>query len=96
MTTLEKKPINVKVNSELKTEAEKLFNELGLTMTSAITVFLQQSVSNQAIPFQIKKPNAETLKAIKDIEDGNLEGGFSSVKDLLENLNAWYLLHIKI
>ncbi|WP_307781487.1 hypothetical protein [Carnobacterium maltaromaticum] len=31
MTTLEKKPINVKVNSELKTEAEKLFNELGLT-----------------------------------------------------------------
>ena len=96
MTTLEKKPINVKVNSELKTEAEKLFNELGLTMTSAITVFLQQSVSNQAIPFQIKKPNAETLKAIKDIEGGNLEGGFSSVKDLLEDLNAWYLLHIKI
>lgn len=88
MTALEKKPINVKVNSELKTEAEKLFNELGLTMTSAITVFLQQSVSNQTIPFQIKKPNAETLKAIKDIEDVNLEGGFSSVKDLLEDLNA--------
>lgn len=88
MTTLEKKTINVKVNSELKTEAEKLFNELGLTMTSAITVFLQQSVSNQAIPFQIKKPNTETLKAITDIEEGNLEGGFSSVKDLLEDLNA--------
>ncbi|MCB5955520.1 type II toxin-antitoxin system RelB/DinJ family antitoxin [Enterococcus sp. CWB-B31] len=88
MSTTKKKPIHISVDKDLKEQAEMLFNDLGLNMTSAITVFLKQAVKEQAIPFEIRKINSETLQAIKDVEDGNLQGGFSSVKELMEDLNA--------
>lgn len=88
MSTTKKKPIHISVDEDLKEQAETLFNDLGLNMTSAINVFLKQAVKEQAIPFEIRKVNSETLQAIKDVESGNLQGGFSSVKKLMEDLNA--------
>lgn len=38
-------------------------------------------------PFEVNKMNQETLRAIEDIESGNLDGGFSSVKELIKDLN---------
>ena len=49
--------INIRVNETLKTEADILFKELGMNLSSAITLFLAQSVRNQAIPFEITKGN---------------------------------------
>lgn len=88
MSTTKKKPIHISVDEDLKKQAEVLFNDLGLNMTSAINVFLKQAVKEQAIPFEIRKVNSETLQAIKDVENGNLQGGFSSVEELMEDLNA--------
>ena len=79
---------NESVDEDLKEQAELLFNDLGLNMTSAINVFLRQAVNEQAIPFEIRKINSETLQALKDVENGNLRGSFSSVKELMEDLNA--------
>ena len=62
----------VSTNEDLKEQAELLFNDLGLNMTSAINVFLRQAVNEQAIPFEIRKINSETLQALKDVENGNL------------------------
>ena len=81
MATTKKKPIHVNVDENLKEEAEQLFDDLGLNMTSAITIFLKQSINEQAIPFMVNKGN-------KDIKEGNVHGGFSSVEDLMEDLNA--------
>ncbi|EJV00463.1 addiction module antitoxin, RelB/DinJ family, partial [Enterococcus faecalis ERV81] len=50
MATTKKKPIHVNVDENLKEEAEQLFDDLGLNMTSAITIFLKQSINEQAIP----------------------------------------------
>jgi len=47
--------INIRVNEALKTEADILFKELGMNLSSAINLFLTQSVRNQAIPFEITK-----------------------------------------
>lgn len=86
MATTKKKPIHVNVDENLKEEAEQLFDDLGLNMTSAITIFLKQSINEQAIPFMINKGNKETLQALKDIKEGKVHGGFSSVEDLMEDL----------
>ncbi|EGP4917839.1 type II toxin-antitoxin system RelB/DinJ family antitoxin [Enterococcus faecium] len=88
METMKKKPIHVSVDENLKHDAEQLFDELGLNMTTAITVFLKQSVTKQALPFKIEKGNPITLQAIKDVKDGNVYGGFSSIDDLMEDLDA--------
>lgn len=82
-------PIHISVDKDLKDDANKLFNDLGMGMSTAITLFLKQSVRDQAIPFKIKKnePNAQTIKAIEDIEKGHYEGPFDNMKDLMKALN---------
>jgi DNA-damage-inducible protein J len=47
--------INVRVDTQLKKDAEELFSDLGLTMSSAITLFLRSAVNNDGIPFEIKR-----------------------------------------
>lgn len=62
--------INVRVDSELKKSAESLFGDLGLTMSSAITMFLRSAISHDGIPFEVKRmsPNAETVAALAEYE----------------------------
>lgn len=44
---------NIKIDPELKQQAQKLFSELGMDMTTAVNIFLRQAVREQAIPFRI-------------------------------------------
>ncbi|MGG5314676.1 type II toxin-antitoxin system RelB/DinJ family antitoxin [Enterococcus sp. AZ072] len=88
MATTKKKSIHITVGEKLKEEADKLFNDPGLNMTTAITTFLKQSVTNQSSPFQISRGNKETLQVLKDIEAGNEHGGFDSIDSLLEDLDT--------
>lgn len=63
--------INVRVDTELKQSAEALFNDLGLNMSSAITMFLKSAVNHDGIPFDVKRitPNAETRAALAEYAD---------------------------
>lgn len=63
--------INVRVDSELKQEAEALFDDLGLNMSAAITMFLKSAVSHEGIPFDVKRavPNEQTKAALAEYED---------------------------
>ena len=63
--------INVRVDSELKKSAESLFKDLGLNMSSAITMFLKSAVSYEGIPFEVKRltPNAETKAALAEYKE---------------------------
>ena len=82
---------NIKIDPELKEQAQDLFESLGMNLTTAVNIFLRQSVREQAIPFRIGEPapNAETLQAIRDARNGvGLSRGFTSVKELMEDLDA--------
>ena len=63
--------INVRVDTELKKSAEELFTDLGLTMSSAITMFLRSAIMYNGIPFELKRniPNAETRAALAEYEE---------------------------
>ena len=61
--------INIRVDDKLKNDAERIFSELGLSMTSAITVFLKASIRHEGIPFRVEIPNKKTLKAFKEVDD---------------------------
>lgn len=63
--------INVRVDTELKKAAESLFDDLGLSMSAAITMFLKSAVSHDGIPFEIKRqtPNAETKAALAEYNE---------------------------
>lgn len=63
--------INVRVDTKLKQAAESLFDDLGLNMSAAITMFLKSAVSHDGIPFEVKRqtPNAETKAALAEYHE---------------------------
>lgn len=63
--------LNIRIDTELKKQAEQLFSELGMNMTTAINVFVRQAVRQGSIPFAIKLevPNNETLEAMKEADE---------------------------
>ena len=80
--------ITVRVEDELKKEASDVFREVGMDMSTGITIYLKQVVRTNGIPFNISAeiPNALTLKAIHDAENGEM-ASFSSIDALMEDLN---------
>ena len=58
--------ITLRIDENLKKQAEELFNDFGLTINSAFNVFLRQSVREQKIPFEISR--VSTPKTINDEE----------------------------
>lgn len=61
--------VSLRMNRELKSQAEELFSSLGLNMTTAMLLFLNQAVCYQGIPFEIRRPNAETVAAMREADD---------------------------
>ena len=59
---------NISLDSELKAQAQELMSDLGLDLSSAITLFLKQAVREQRIPFEIRRdiPNKETIEALNE------------------------------
>jgi len=83
--------VTIRMDENLKREAEELFSDLGLSMTSAFIAFTRQAVREQRIPFVLSRniPNAETLQAIEDVKNHvNISKPFSTVKALMDDLNA--------
>jgi DNA-damage-inducible protein J len=83
--------MTMRVDENLKRKADELFADLGMNMTTAVTIFLKQALREQGIPFSISRdlPNNETRKAIDDTEKGiGLSKAFGSVSELMEDLNA--------
>ena len=46
--------LNIKIDRDLKNQADILFNAMGMTLTTAVNVFVRQAVQEQAIPFKIR------------------------------------------
>ena len=83
--------VTLRVDEDLKKQADILFSELGLNLTTAFNIFLRQSVREQQIPFRVTRniPNAVTVAAMDSSEKGeDLYGPYDSISDLMEALNA--------
>ena len=90
--------VNIRIDDELKKEAESIFNELGLTPTAAITLFYKQVIRTYSIPFEIKldKPNKYTMDAIKEVEyyEKKIKDSktYYSLNEVMEELNKWFMV----
>ena len=83
--------VNIRMDAELKRQFEAFCADVGMSMTTAFCVFAKKAVRENRIPFEIGGdiPNQETRKAIEEARKGvGLSRGFSSVKELMEDLNA--------
>lgn len=62
--------ISIRMDSDLKAQADELFNELGMNLTTAFNIFVRQSLREGGIPFAIKteRPNKETIAVMLEAE----------------------------
>ena len=81
----------IRIDSDLKEQCESLYRELGTDLTTAIHVFLRQSLRVGGFPFEVRleQPNKETiaamLKAERIAHDPNVKH-YSDVEEALREL----------
>ena len=84
--------LQVRIDADLKQEAETALKSMGLSMSTAIHLFCRQVVNHGRIPFDIiasPRPNETTRRAMDDTLNGkNLSRKFSSVDEMWEDLNT--------
>ncbi len=84
-------PTQIRIDNNVKTEANELFSALGIDMSSAVNIFLRQCVLHGGLPFKVEIPkyNAETLAAMEEArkisKDPNAQS-YSSMEDLKKAL----------
>ncbi len=83
--------ISIRMDVDLKDAAEELFNELGLSLSAAVNIFVRQSLRERAIPFTITEitPNQETVNAMLEAKriarDPNIKK-YTDVEEALKEL----------
>lgn len=83
--------ISIRMDSDLKSQADALFSELGMNLSTAFNIFVRQSLRDGGIPFEIKmdQPNKETMAAMLEAEritkDPNVKH-YSDVEEALREL----------
>lgn len=83
----------VRINDKIKDEVTPILDDLGLSLSEAINVFLRQVIMTESIPFTIKKTkySAEMIAAIKEademIKNPEKYKSFDNVDALMEDLN---------
>ena len=84
--------LNIRTDKEIKEEAEQIFTELGLNMTTAVNMFLRTVVRERGIPFSLKLevPNILTEAAIEEgrmLAYDDKAPAYSSIEELKTALN---------
>ena len=84
--------INIRVNDEVKKEAETIFKSLGLNMSVTMNLFLKKCINENGIPFDLKVPNNETIEALEEtnkILNGDIERkSYKNADELFEDLGV--------
>lgn len=82
---------SISIEADVKEKAVALLNELGLDLSTAVGIFLRQTIRERGIPFDVSlnTPNAITKTAMDNAINGvDIFGPFDSVAALMEDLNA--------
>lgn len=61
--------VRARVEPKAKEKAERYFKGLGLSTSQAINLFLKQVILFKGLPFEVRIPNKETIKAIRDADE---------------------------
>lgn len=69
--------VSFRIDKDVKLNAEKVLNEIGLSMSAAITIFLRKMAREQRIPFELnvdpfysKKNQAYLMKSVQELREG--------------------------
>ena len=81
---------SVRIDRDIKKQCEDLYNELGMNLTTAINIFLRQSLRVGGIPFDVRigQPNKKTIAALLEAENLSKDPGANHYSDVDKALTA--------
>ena len=88
--------ISIRMDADLKAQADALFTELGMNLTTAFNIFVRQSLREGGIPFEVRleQPNKETVAAMLEAEriakDPSVKG-YNDLDELFADLKRFTL-----
>ncbi|HFE6348881.1 TPA: type II toxin-antitoxin system RelB/DinJ family antitoxin [Legionella pneumophila] len=80
--------VRARVEPELKLEVESVLNELGLSVSEAIEIYLRQIKLVHGIPFDICIPNKTTQKTFEHTDHGENLNYYKNAKDMFDKLES--------
>ena len=86
--------MNIRMDKDVKEQAQRIFSQLGMDMTTAVNVFLRQVIRNNGLPFELRldTPNEETLAAIREVQemkkDPSIGKSYTDVDEMMKELLA--------
>ena len=87
---MSKTSMSIRLDSEVKEQAQQVFSNLGMDMTTAINIFLRQAIQYQGLPFDVRLDESRNLlEVLTDLDQNrNMSQSFESISDLMEDLRA--------
>jgi len=73
------------IDPQIKKAAEAILKDLGLSVSKSFELYYRQIIAHRGLPFELKIPNEETMKAIEDSRQGKGRT-FSSIEELFDDL----------
>lgn len=78
--------IRARVDTKVKSDAEKIFRKLGLSASDAIRIFYTHVTLSKGLPFDVRIPNAETRKAMRDADAGRGLRSYKNTQEMFDKL----------
>jgi DNA-damage-inducible protein J len=79
--------VRARIDGQVKEEASHVLEDMGLSISDAIRILLVRVATEKAMPFEIRVPNAETIKAMKAARQAKVSKA-KSVEEFMAALNA--------
>ncbi len=79
--------VRANVDEDVKQQAMTVLAGMGLTMSDAVRILFTRIAAEKQLPFMPLVPNSETLAAMEELENDELQS-FESVERLFKDLNA--------
>ena len=79
--------IHIRVDDDIKAQAAEALEAMGLSMSDAVRLFLRRVIAEQAMPIELKVPNAETRAAIEEAR-AIRRARFASAQTLFDELDG--------
>ena len=79
--------VQARINGAVKEEAAAVLATMGLTVSDAVRLLLTRVAHDKALPFELLRPNAETIAAMEEVRRGGLKS-FATVEALMADLGS--------
>ena len=79
--------VRARIDSDTKARATEALSAMGLTVSDAIRLLLRRVADEKRLPFAVQVPNAATLKAMKELDEGKGKR-FAGAEELFEDIGA--------